>query len=69
MSLAVRTAEKGGAGERILNNESLKCFRRWDSLIERYESVYVTLASAESNAEHVDAEWHVSGLTLSSTYS
>ena len=47
------------------NNESLKCFRRWDSLIERYESVYVTLPSAESNAEHVGDEWHVSGLTYS----
>ena len=67
MSLAVRTAEKGEAGERLKeeNNESLKCVRRWDSLIERYESVYVTLPSAESNAEHVDDEWHVSGLTYS----
>ena len=67
MSLAVRTAEKGEAGESCKeeNNESLKCFRRWDSLIERYESVYVTLPSAESNAEHVDDEWHVSGLTYS----
>ena len=67
MSLAVRTAEKGEAGERFEeeNNESLKCFRRWDSLIERHESVYVTPPSAESNAEHVDDEWHVSGLTYS----
>ena len=62
--MAVRTAEKGEAG-REKNNESLKCFRRWDSLIERYESVYVTLPSAESKAEHVDDEWHVSGLTYS----
>ena len=67
MSFAVRTAEKGEVGERFKEekNESLKCFRRCDSLIERYESVYVTLPSAESNAEHVDDEWHVSGLTYS----
>ena len=63
--IGCENSREGEAGFKEENNESLKCFRRWDSLIERYESVYVTLPSAESNAEHVDDEWHVSGLTYS----